>query len=106
MPQRTSTAPDHATPAERVLAGIAEGLRAARLRAGLDQKLFLGAPGVGRGGVDLSFAHRLAGGGVISGPLGTIAGVYETTIDALAGRRAYRSRNPTENLPPALRSAW
>ena len=46
MPQRISRTPDHATPADQVLARIA------------------------------------------------------------TGRRAYRTRNPTEDLPPAARSAW
>ena len=35
-----------------------------------------------------------------------LAEVYGATIDTLAGRRAYATRHPSDDLPPRPRSAW
>jgi hypothetical protein len=107
MPQRISRTPDNATPAEQVLARIAAGLRAARLRAGLDERRVVELLGEQGFEITIDTVYRWEETGLLHLDAAYhLADAYGTTIDALAGRRAYRTRNPTEDLPPAPRSAW
>jgi hypothetical protein len=107
MPQRISRTPDHATPAEQVLARIAGGLRAARLRAGLDEKRVVELLAEQGFEITIDTVYRWEETGLVHVDAAYhLADAYGTTIDALVGRRAYRTRNPAEGLPPAPRSAW
>jgi hypothetical protein len=35
-----------------------------------------------------------------------LADAYGTTLESLAGRRAFRGRRPVDDLPPAPRGSW
>ena len=107
MPQSTSRTPDQTGPAEQLLARIAAGLRAARLRAGLDEKRVTEL--LAQQGFEISIETLLRWeecGLIHVDAACHLADAYGTTIDALAGRRASRARKPTEDLPPVPRSPW
>jgi hypothetical protein len=106
MPQRATN--DPAFPAdEQVVAHIAAGLRAARARAGLSEEQVVDL--VGGQGLEIT-ARQLAAWeqtGLLRVDIAVyLAGVYGTTIDIMAGRRAFQLRHPGADLPPAKRSAW
>jgi hypothetical protein len=108
MPQRITRASASAAAAEQVLARVAAGLQAARLRTGLSQQqvVDLLAPQ----GVETTTAmlQRWESSGLL--PLDCavhLADVYGTTLDSLAGRRAFRQHPPAEDdLPHPSRSPW
>jgi hypothetical protein len=107
MPQSTSRTHDQAGPAEQLLARIGDGLRAARLRAGLDEKRVTEL--LARQGFEITIETLLRWeecGLIHVDAACHLADAYGTTIDALAGRRAYRARKATDDLPPAPRSQW
>jgi hypothetical protein len=107
MPQSTSRTPDHTGPAEQLLARIADGLRAARLRAGLDEKRVTELLAQQGFEITIETLLRWEECGLIHVDAAChLADAYGTTIDALAGRRASRARKPTDDLPPAPRSPW
>jgi hypothetical protein len=96
-----------AAASEQVLAGIADGLRAARLRAGLDEQRVVDL--LARQGFEItpSTLRRWEETGLIHVDAAVhLAEVYGATIDTLAGRRAYAARHPYDDIPPAPRSAW
>jgi hypothetical protein len=106
MPGRTD-APPTATPAERLRVQIAGGLSAARLRTGLSEQQV--ADLLRRRGFEVS-APALrdweSSGLLRLESAVCLADAYGTTMDVLAGRRAFRQRRPTDDLPPPSRSAW
>ena len=107
MSQRISTAPDDAIPAEQVLARIAAGPRAARLRAGLDEKRVVELLAAQGFEITVDTVGRWEETGLVHVDAAFhLADAYGTTIDALAGRRASRTRSAAEELPPVPRSAW
>ena len=107
MPQRTSRTTGEATPAEEMLARIAAGLRAARLRAGLDEKRVAELLAEQGFEITIDTVSRWEETGLLHVDAAYhLADAYGTTIDALAGRRAFRTRNPSEDLPPTPKSAW
>jgi hypothetical protein len=107
MPQHIRKTPTGATSAEQVLERVAAGLRAARLRAGLDEQRVVDL--LARRGFEVSVEtlQRWEESGLIHVDAAVhLAEVYGATIDTLAGRRAYAGRHPNDDLPPAPRSAW
>ncbi|HEY3613918.1 MAG TPA: hypothetical protein VGK92_09445 [Gaiellales bacterium] len=109
MPQNNSNATGAATgaaPGQR-LERIATGLRSARLRAGLDERRVVEL--LARQGLEVSLQTllRWEESGLIHVDAAVqLADAYGTTLDMLAGRRAYAPRHPNDDLPPAPRSAW
>lgn len=107
MPQRISKTPDAALPPDQVLARIAAGLRAARLRAGLDEQRVVELLAEQGFEITAGTVARWEETGLLHVDAAFhLADAYGTTIDALAGRRAYRARTATDELPPVPRSAW
>ena len=90
-----------------MLARIAAGLRAARLRTGLSEERVIAL--LAQQGLDVTVAtlQRWETTGLIHlDSASQLADAYGTTLDSLAGRRAFRQRHPVEDLPPAPRSGW
>jgi hypothetical protein len=103
MPQNIRKTPG----AEQVLPRIAEGLRAARLRAGLDEQRVIELLALRGFEVTTSDLQRWEETGLVHVDAAVhLAEVYGATIDTLAGRRAYAARHPNDDLPPPPRSAW
>jgi len=106
MPHNIRKTPGASSP-EQVLARIAEGLRSARLRAGLDEQRVVDL--LARQGFEItpSTLRRWEETGLIHVDAAVhLAQVYGATIDTLAGRRAYATRHPKDDLPPRPGSAW
>ena len=106
-PQTTSDAPAEPAPHGPLLAQIAEGLRDARARTGLDEERVVRL----LAGDGLEITTQTLRGWESSGVLRLDAAVrladaYGTTIDLLCGRRAYRRHRPSADLPPPNRSPW
>lgn len=107
MPEDFTRARTDAAVAEQTLARISAGLRAARLRTGLSEERVIAL--LGQQGLDITPAtlQRWETTGLIHlDSASQLADAYGTTLDTLAGRRAFRQRHPTDDLPPAPRSAW
>jgi hypothetical protein len=107
MPQNIRKTPTGTTSAEQMLARIAAGLRAARLRAGLDEQRVVDL--LARQGFEVTVEtlQRWEKSGLIHVDAAVhLAEVYGATVDTLAGRRAYATRHPNDDLPPAPRSTW
>ena len=108
MPERkTRASPDAVAAAQHGPARIAAGLRAARLRTGLSEQQVVEL--LAQQGVEATIAtvRRWETSGLILVDVAAhLADAYGTTIDSLAGRRAFTQRRPTDDLPPAPRSAW
>jgi hypothetical protein len=106
MPENSRKTPGTSA-SEALLASIARGLRAARLRAGLDEQRVVDL--LARQGFEItpSTLRRWEETGLIHVDAAVhLAEVYGATVDTLAGRRAYAGRHPYEDIPPAPRSAW
>jgi hypothetical protein len=103
MPRKTSNAP--ATATEEARARIAAGLTGARARTGLSEQQVVDL--LGQQGVAIS-ARSLrsweSSGLLHFDSAVSLADAYGTTMDVLAGRRAFRQRHPSAELPP--RSSW
>jgi hypothetical protein len=108
MPERnTRASPGGATAAEQGPARIAACLRAARLRTGLSEQQVVDL--LAQQGIEVTIAtvQRWETSGLVLVDVAAhLADAYGTTIDSLAGRRAFTQRRPTDDLPPAPRSAW
>jgi hypothetical protein len=108
MPQRITRASANARAAEQVLARVAAGLRAARGRTGMSERQVVDL--LAGQGVEITTAtlQRWESTGLLLFDSAVhLAEVYGTTIDSLAGRRAFRLHQPAEDdLPPAPRSPW
>jgi hypothetical protein len=86
---------------------IAAGLREARARTGLTEDRVVGLLAQR----DLEITPQVLRGWESSGDLRLedavrLADAYGTTVDVLAGRRAYRGQRPAAELPARERSAW
>lgn len=107
MPEDITRARAAAAAAEQTLARISAGLRAARLRTGLSEERVIAL--LAQQGLDITAAtlQRWETTGLIHlDSASQLADAYGTTLDNLAGRRAFRQRHPAEDLPPAPRSGW
>lgn len=107
MPRRSSNAPPTATSAEHLRAQIAAGLSAARLRTGLSERQVVDL--LGQQGLEISAPtlHGWESSGLLHVDSAVhLADAYGTTMDVLAGRRAFRQRRPAADLPPASRGSW
>jgi transcriptional regulator with XRE-family HTH domain len=108
MPQRIGNAPQPTASAEQLLARIAAGLSAARIRTGLSEQQVVDL--LGRQGVviEAPTLQRWESSGLLHVDSAVhLADAYGTTIDLLAGRRAFRQRPPTADLPELPpRSPW
>ena len=101
MPQNISTSSGHGTPAEQTLTRVAAGLRAARLRAGLDERRVVEL--LAGQGLEISIQTllRWEESGLIHVDAAVmLADAYGTALDTLAGRPAYAPRQPNADLPP------
>ena len=82
------------------LAEVAAALRGARARTGMSEEQVIGV--LAEQGLTITVA-RLRGwertGVVRIDSAMRLADIYGITIDTLAGRRAFRSRNPSRELP-------
>jgi hypothetical protein len=106
MPRNIRKTPGTSS-SEQLLARIGDGLRTARLRAGLDEQRVVDL--LARQGFEITTAtlRRWEETGLVHVDAAVhLADVYGATIDTLAGRRAYATRHPTDDLPPPPRSAW
>jgi hypothetical protein len=107
MPQRASGTGHTAVPAEHVLERIAGGLRLARSRTGLSEQQVVALLALQGLETTVATLRRWEATGLIHLDSAThLADAYGTTLDALAGRRAYTARSPLDDLPPAPRSSW
>jgi hypothetical protein len=107
MPQSTSDAPPPAASAAQLLARIAAGLSAARVRTGLSEQQVVDLLGQGGLAIATPTLQRWESSGLLHVDSAVrLADVYGTTMDLLAGRRSYQPRHPAADLPPAPRSAW
>jgi transcriptional regulator with XRE-family HTH domain len=107
MPQNTSNAPPPAATAEQLLARIAAGLSAARVRTGLSEQQVVDLLGQQGLAIAMPTLQRWESSGQLQVDSAVrLADVYGTTIDLLAGRRSFQARHPAADLPPAPRSSW
>ncbi len=92
---------------ESLRAQIATSLRAARARTGLNGPQV--ADLLAKQGLDVTPAtlERWESTGLLHVDSAVhLATAYGTTLDLLAGRRAFQQRHPASELPPPDRSPW
>ncbi|MDX6631478.1 MAG: hypothetical protein QOH00_3724 [Gaiellales bacterium] len=107
MSKRTTSTVTGSVPAEQVLERIAGGLRMARARTGLSEHQVVAL--LARQGLAITAEtlQRWEASGLIHvDSASRLADAYGTTLDSLAGRRAFRQPNPADDLPPLPRSSW
>jgi transcriptional regulator with XRE-family HTH domain len=107
MPQRPTTTPADALPAEQSLERIAAGLRTARKRTGLSEQQVVGLLAQQGLAITTATLRRWEASGLIHvDSAARLADAYGTTLDSLAGRRAYSRSHPVDDLAPSTRSSW
>ena len=107
MPQRPTSTDSGSVPAEQVLERIASGLRVARKRTGLSEAQVVALLAQQGLVITSRTLQRWEESGLIHVDSAThLADAYGTTLDSLAGRRAYRRHRPTDDLPKPPRGSW
>jgi hypothetical protein len=105
MPQRTTGTGTGSVPGEQMLERIAAGLRVARERTGLNEGQVVALLARGGLAITVETLRRWEASGLIHvDSAAHLADAYGTTLDSLAGRRAFRGRRPVDDLPPTPRS--
>lgn len=107
MPQRPTSTDSGAVPAEQVLERIAAGLRVARKRTGLNEEQVVALLAQQGLVITVRTLQRWEQSGLIHvDSAAHLADAYGTTLDSLAGRRAYRQYRATDDLPKTPRGSW
>jgi ribosome-binding protein aMBF1 (putative translation factor) len=107
MPQKTRDAPPTRESTAELRAQIATSLRAARARTGLSQQQVVHLLAKLNLEITAAVLERWEASGLIHvDEAAHLAAAYGTTLDLLAGRRAFRQLPPALELPPADRSSW
>jgi pantoate kinase len=107
MPQRATSTGTGPAPAERVLARVAAGLRVARQRTGLSEGQVVALLAQQGLAITTETLTRWETSGLIHvDSASQLADAYGTTLDSLAGRRAFRGQRPADDLPPTPRTSW
>lgn len=107
MPQRTISTGTGPAPAEHVLARVAAGLRVARQRTGLSEEQVVALLAQQGLAITTETLTRWETSGLIHVDSAShLADAYGTTLDSLAGRRAFRGQRPADDLPPTPRTSW
>jgi hypothetical protein len=104
MPQRTTSTGTGPAPAEQ-LERIAAGLRVARQRTGLSEGQVVALLAQQGLAITTETLTRWETSGLIHVDTAVhLADAYGTTLDGLAGRRAFRQRRTADDLPPTPRT--
>jgi hypothetical protein len=107
MPQGATSTGTGPAPPEQVLERIAAGLRQARARTGLGEQQVVDLLAQQGLVITVGTLQRWETCGLIHVDSALhLADAYGTTLDSLAGRRAFQQRRPAGDLPPAPRSPW
>jgi hypothetical protein len=107
MSQRPTTTGTGPVAAEQVLERIAAGLRTARKRTGLSEGQVVALLAQGGLVITPETLRRWETSGLIHvDSASRLADAYGTTLDSLAGRRAFSRRRPADDLPPSPGSSW
>jgi hypothetical protein len=107
MAKDTGSVPPTPQSAEELRAQIAASLRAARARTGLNEQQVVDL--LVKQGLEVTTEtlEQWETSGLLHVDSAVhLATAYGMTIDLLAGRRAYRQRQPASDLPPAQRGSW
>jgi hypothetical protein len=107
MSERPTTTGSGPVPAEQVLECIAAGLRTARKRTGLSEGQVVALLAQQGLAITTETLQRWETSGLIHfDSASRLADAYGTTLDSLAGRRAFSRRHRADDLPPSPRTSW
>jgi hypothetical protein len=107
MSQRTTGTSTGSEPAEQLLERISSGLRVARERTRLSEPQVVALLAQQGLAITIETLRRWEASGLVHlDSASHLADAYGTTLDSLAGRRAFRGRRPLDDLPPTPRTSW